>query len=372
MRSRLRIYGIYLPIYLLLLIATSVLGSVACTSYLLEDGYFSDYLLYTITNWIVVGATVFFLSYIFTARKDMRFIPSFSSPLNYGPCAIVSAALAFVAVHLISESGILKESFNGLTLAVGILALVSIIYFAVSAISVKRRSIRRSDFGIIVLIFLCCYVAFIFFDTSSALNSPIKTVTLMAVLAILVFFLYETRISLGREMWRQYIAFGFIASLLSAYASIPALIMYFVKGRIIGISIYETILLFSFFVFSTFKLFLVGELVPANSSKVVDSLIASAKERIAELTPDEEVPESDEEIHQISFEELGITEDEGDTLPQSTESVGDESFEASEAMESADAKETAEDTEAEYDAIEESSREQNETLSDDKKDGDQE
>ncbi len=372
MRSKLRIYGIYLPVYLLLLIATSVLGSVACTSYLMTDGYFSDYLLYNITNWIAVGATVFFLSYIFTARKDMRFIPSFSSPLNYGPCAIISAALTFVAVHLVSESGILKKSFNGLTLAVGILALLSIIYFAVSAISVKRRSIRRSDFGIIVLIFLCCYVAFIFFDTSSALNSPMKTVTLMAVLAILVFFLYETRISLGREMWRQYIAFGFIASLLSAYASIPALIMYFVKGRIIGISIYETILLFSFFVFSTFKLFLVGELVPEKGSKVVDSLIASAKERIAELTPDDEqVPETNDEMHQISFEELGITE-EGDALSQGTEPDDEESSEASESMESTDVAETTENTETENDAAEDSSPEQNETVSDDKKDGDQE
>lgn len=359
MKSKLRIYGIYLPIYLLLLITVSVLGTVACTKYMLEDGYFSDYLLSNITGWILVAAVVFFLSYIFTARKDMRFIPSFSSPLNYGPCAIVSAALVFISVYLLREAGIFTEGFNGLTLATGLLALVSVIYFAVSAISVKRRSIRRSDFGIIVLIFLCCYVAFIFFDTSSALNSPMKTVTLMSVLAMLVFFLYETRLSLGREMWRQYIAFGFIASLLSAYASIPALIMYFVKGRIIGLSIYETILIFSFFIFSTFKLFLVGELVPECESKVVDALIASAKERIAELTPDEPAEEEDGDIHQISFEEL-----------ENSEEVKE--VEDGDAAEVADTDEPVLVPEDSEDDLSAEAQERTEELTDDKKDGSEE
>ena len=163
----------------------------------------------------------------------------------------------------------------------------------------------RSDLGIIVLVFLCAYVAYIFFDKSTPINAPVKTATMMAFLFFSLFFLYETRLSLGREKWHLYVAFAFISSIISAYASIPALIVYIIKGDVIGISIYETVLVFAFFIFSTFKLFLVGELVPERGSNVVNKLIASATERIHELKPAEPAEEKIEELDENQFSILG-------------------------------------------------------------------
>ena len=331
MKSKFKVYGIYMPIFLIVLPLVVALGTVACIKYLEPSGYFSNSLISNIANGITLGAVIFFLSYIITARKDMRFIPSFASPLNYGPCAIVGTALLFVAVHLFTLTDFSgKNGFIGTYVFIlAIFALLAVAYFAISAVSVKRRSIRRSDYGILVLIFICAYVAYIFFDGNTPINSPIKIISQMSALAVAVFFLYETRLSLGRERWRPYVAFSFIAALLSAYSSIPAIIVYFVSGKVINISIYETVLTFAFFIFTMFKLFLVGELVPERSSKVVEGIIEYANARAEELAPaEEEAPAEEDEAdeNQMSIADIDLeaevidapTVEEGFLLEQET------------------------------------------------------
>lgn len=310
MKSKFKIYGIYMIAYLLLLPALVTLGAIACINHLGSDGYFTSTTIANIGGIGVAAASIFFVTYIVWANKDIKFIPSFTSPLNYGPCAVMSAALIFISAHLAVKSGILTQTIDWFTLALSAIALLSVLYFLASAISVKRRSIMRSDFGIIVLIFLCMYVAYIFFDTGSPINAPIKTTTMMAFLFFSLFFLYETRLSLGREKWHYYVAFAFISSIISAYASIPNLIIYIIEGKVIGISIYETVLVFAFFIFSTFKLFLVGELVPEKGSNVVNKLIESARERINELQPEEPEGEAVEDLDENQFSILGADADE--------------------------------------------------------------
>lgn len=314
MKSKLKVYGIYLPVFLVILPAVVALETVARLNFLLPDGYYSSPLAANVAAWITVGASLFFLTYIFTARKDMRLIPDFSSPLNYGPSAIVSAALLFLAVHLFTtvdfgESASVNER---LAIIPALLALAAISYFAASAISVKRRSVRRSDFGMLVLVFLCVYVAFIFFDGTAPVNSPTKIVNQFAYLSSALFFLYETRLSLGREKWRPYVSFAFIAALTCAYSSIPSLIVYFVNGTVCALSVYEIILTFSLFIFAVFKLFLVGELTEEKKSPLVEKLTEYASEREAELRPAEELPTAElgedlaEDENQISIADIDL------------------------------------------------------------------
>ena len=329
MKSKFKIYGIYMIVYLLLLPTLVTLGAVACMNHLGEDGYFTVTTLADIANVGVTAAALFLFTYVFSADKKVKLIPSFTSPLNYGPCAVMAAALVFISVHLVSGSRLSDGGIDAFSLAVGALALISVIYFAVSAISVKRRSIMRSDFGIIVLVFLCLYIAYIFFDNGTPINAPIKTATMMAFLFFSLFFLYETRLSLGREKWHFYVAFAFISSLVSAYASIPALVVYMIKGEVIGISIYETVLVFAFFLFATFKLFLVGELVPENGSNLVKKIIESAKARIDELAPEEPMAEENSEEDEIDENQFSIldteqTEDEAKEEGGEPNDVSDE------------------------------------------------
>ena len=162
----------------------------------------------------------------------------------------------------------------------------------------------------------------------------------MAYLFIALFFLYEIRLSLGRERWKQYIAFGFMAALLSAYSSIPALIVYFAKGKTISLSIYENVLTLMFFVFITLKLLLASYLTEDKTSSVVEGIMKLSAERSAELEkPTEAVEEAvavNEEIaeepdeNQISIMDIEDEQEEEEAVTFFTEDAPDDSSETEE------------------------------------------
>ncbi len=310
MNKKNKIYGIYLPALFLALPIVIILRTIACITSLESNGYFKNYVLINISNIIVLFVSLFFLTYLFTARKNMRFIPTFDSALSYGPSAIVGASLFFIAFHLFRTGSLSKDSdfLAKYTIILGIVATLAIIYFIASGVSVKRRSIKRADFGLIVLVFLCMYIIYIFFDRKSPINTPAKIVDELAFLSTALFFLYETRLSLGREKWRGYITFGLISTLLTGYSAIPSLITYFATGRVVSISIYETVLTLSFFIFALFKLALTGELVEERNSDVVKKLISYSNERQIELAPKEE-PDSEayvEDENQLSISDITV------------------------------------------------------------------
>lgn len=347
MRRKFSVYGIYLPVLLFVFIPVVVMQSVAYISnpdiakntanVTVFTGYFKDTVLPDITAWIVTFASIFLLTFAFVAPKSTKLIPSFASPLNYIPCAISGAALFFMSAHLFTATSFGAEAtvMSKLAPIAAILALVGTAYFVASAIYVRRRSIGRSDFGILLLVFLCAYVAYMFFDSETPINSPVKIANQMAYLSVAIFFLYETRLSLDREKWRPYIAFTMIAVLLTGYASIPALLAYVIRGYVYGLSVYETVLTFSFFVYTAFKLVLNGALVPEHGSRVVKALIDYAEARESELaaSADEKTePAEGEDENQMSIADIDVeselidapTVEEGFLIEQETLPFDDE------------------------------------------------
>jgi hypothetical protein len=100
------------------------------------------------------------------------------------------------------------------------------------------------------------------------------------------FFVFEARISLGREMWRLYTAFGLVAASLTAYASIPAIVTYYINGEIINASsvkslasLEEYVLLLALFIFIVSRLCLTVFLREEKENALVKALGEYAKER---------------------------------------------------------------------------------------------
>ena len=345
MKKKARLLGIYLPIFIVILIATVTLKTIAALTSLNRYGYYESSVIINIAHITIVCSVFFFLTYVWTARSGIKLLPSFSSPLNYIPAGLVSTALLFLARHLFL---IAKDSFSEwyeiyriwnqnyaglpalrpafpmlalITLICSILAIASIVYFIMSSIFEKRISARRASYGIVTLLFFSVYVAFIYFDATLPINAPNKICDQMAYLATAVFFLYETRLSMGREKWRPYIAFGFIASILTAFSSIPALIVYFVDGITISNTLYETVLTFTLFLFITMKLSLTSVLVEDKESPVVTEIIKYADKREFEINPPKE-EETTEESEEPEADENQITiSDINDEAHFSTEDV---------------------------------------------------
>lgn len=287
MKNKTRLFGIYLPFFILILAAAITLRAIATTGYFnFRFAYFTNPVLPAIADVLIICAILFFIIYIIAAHRKTALIPSFSSPANYIPSAAVSASLIFMILHLIrvfikSDSSITKW----LSLIISVFAALSIIYFALNTIFIRHISARRANFGLFFIIFLSLYLAYLYFDDSTPINSPIKVTDQMAYLFSAVFFLYEIRLSLGREKWNLYIIFGFITAILTAYSSIPTLITYFITGKTISNSIYESVLTFSIFLYATLKLLLTDKLIDKEPSAFVCELSAAAKARELEMNP---------------------------------------------------------------------------------------
>ncbi len=313
MRNKARLLGIYLPIFVLTLVSTVTMRCIALFGqFNFKTGYFTDKTLITVSDYILIGAALFFFTYIFTARRDIRLIPDFTSSATYLPTGLVGVALIFGAAGLIKRAvsyandiAILKQyntpaanqtipqyrTYMIFAIAVAIFAVLSAIHFVLMSLIETRASSKRANFGMCSVVLFALYTIYIYFCSSLPLNAPNKTLDEMVYLFAAVFFLYETRLSLGRERWRPYIAFGFIAASIAAYSSIPSIIVYLAKGQITSDSIYELAISFTLFIFITARILTTTNLIEEKESELVLTLAAAAEAREIEVSPPSRVPE---------------------------------------------------------------------------------
>ena len=314
MRKLYDLYGIYLPIFLLILPAVVALRTVALFTDLADFGHFGNDLLANISAYTLAAAVLFFLTYMWIGKKSTKLIPSFASPLNYVPAGLVALSIAMLGASLTldvigKELALMSIYERVILIATPIFALGAVAYFVLASVMIARRSIRRSDFGIVTLAFICMYVAYIYFDTSLPINAPTKLTDEIAYLGIAMFFVGETRLSLGRESWRRYISFAFIGAILTAYSAVPNLIYYIAREESISISIYETLLTLAFFVFIASKIFLTPMLMKDERSGVVERIIAAAEARAEQLNPtpaEEPVEEISENVAEDDENQITI------------------------------------------------------------------
>jgi hypothetical protein len=217
---------------------------------------------------------------------------------------------------------------------IGFLAILSTAHFILASITTAVSSERRADFGIITVLFLALYAAYLYFDSSLPINSPIKIVDEMTYISSALFFLYETRISIGREKWPRYTALGFVTMILTAYSSLPALITYIADGTTVSNSIFETVLTLTIFLFVLSRLALSSSLKEKKESSTVSIIKAAADKRSAELEPttfEEEAPEAterdgdgeepSEEYYELDFDAEDEAEAEPDNEPETENEI---------------------------------------------------
>ena len=340
MKNKAHLLGIYLPIFIIALTVSVVLKTVGL-GFFYAEGYFTNKILGSAAWLSVAFASFFFLIYIWVEKKDLKLIPSFSSPANYIPSAILGATIIPLAVKFFFRANDFLEKIvialeryinfgktvgiplsdyiaatDWLQAAIAILVFVtaalSIVYLILNTIFIRSVSIRRAKFGLTIVLFLAFYAAYIYFDNSFSMNSPIKITNELAYLFAAIFFLYEIRLSLGREKWRLYIAFGLIGAILTGYASIPNLVMYFITKNPLAASAEELIFTLALFVFITSKLFLTAHLTEKKESPISLKLRALSDTRDAEINrteaQDDAPLEEDQEIasdeNQISIDEI--------------------------------------------------------------------
>ncbi len=295
MNSNSKKLGIYLGIAAAITAASVTLRTVACLydlNYLL--GRFEDNLLIDIANSLLWSGAILMLTYCFAAEK-IKLRPSFTGPATYIATGAVGAALLFFSRRLFefaaqkSESVINTEVARSsgilvpVTILTAIFAILSVWHFAANSFFSEAKTEKRAYPAIFTLLMMCCYAAVLYFSTDLPINAPNKLCDQMAFLISALFFLYETRISLGREKWRAYSAFGLMALMFTAYSSIPSLITYFLRGAVISASIEENVLTLTLMIFIGARLTLTVFLPEDKENGTVSVLREAADGRKGEV-----------------------------------------------------------------------------------------
>ena len=354
MKYKLKLYGLYLPFFIIAALAAIALRTVALfihfapTDAFYDAIYYNNTLLVDISYYIIFASVIFFISYIFTAKRGVKLIPSFTSAATYVPTGVLGVGLLFMAIHLFkTASAISSYKITSIyepqeyptkllvfvCVASAIFAILGIVHIFLTALVESHSSTKRAAFGLCTVLFLSIYTIYLYFSsemppitTVLPINAPNKIADQMAYLTAALFFLYEIRLSIGREKWRQYVAIGFIAAMVTAYSSIPALIYYIAEGKIISNSIFETALTFTLFLFIISRLLLAGYLIEDKESASVSVLLAGADERERELHPTPEATADAEDTES----ECEATEDIPDQNQISIDELGEEPSEHSE------------------------------------------
>ena len=325
MKSKSLLYNVYL---ILVFIATSfaiaMRISAAFTDMNFSTGYFGDNSLINAGNNTVVVACILAFSYFFTESKDKKLIFNFSSPLNYVFAGPLALALLFFSkraftifsecrARLIGNAGCfgynpsLDRMIAVIAILLGLLSLSSVLHFILAGLIVKKDSERRADFGLVTVAFLALYSAYLYFSRDLPINAPSKIVDQSAYIVSALFFHYETRISIGRERWRAYRVFGILAMMLTAYSSIPSLIVYFANGAVISNSIEESVLTFTLLLFIGARLILTATLKENKEAKAATLIKNAFLTRQSEIDGNitEYAAESDEDLQGLALEDKG-------------------------------------------------------------------
>lgn len=300
----------YLAVFLPLTIVTVTLRTLALLLDLDEAGvYFNNNIMIGISAALSVAFAVFAISFAFDKRCKVSPAASFVNPQTYIPSGLAAVSLVFVAKELFFNliATLEKQNAKGsntsvlkITLATAaILSVFCIISFFLNVFFEKRNNRTRAAFAMSCVAFLAVYSIYLFFSENLPLNAPNKATDQLAFIALSIFFLYETRISLGRPIWKLYVSFGLIAANLAFFSSIPSLIYYFVNGAsdsaVLSAGIPENVLAFVLGIYVLCRLWLVVTLAPDETCEVALAIEKMAKARIEEINSSKAQDENETE-----------------------------------------------------------------------------
>lgn len=261
---------------------------------------FTDKTLITIAGVIIAAAVLGFAAYVFIGDKERSLIARSGNAATYIPAGIVSTALMFMAVERFTDTGDFYSVplLGWLSVISAILAILSVGAFFLSVFIEKNDNLYKAAFSLCIIFFLALYAAYLFFNKEiHPTNSPNKLVDQMAYLFSALFFLFETRIYLGRAKWRLYVASGFVATLLSAYSAIPSLIVYFTNGYTVSDSIIESVLTLTLSVYICSRVLQTRGLSSEEECSAAKSIAALALSREEEIEEHRKLSRAQESVN---------------------------------------------------------------------------
>lgn len=228
-------YSGKLKIYSLSVLALSLIAAIMRVLAFFTDfdervGYFNNSNpLYSTFIALAIITVIWCFSVFFTIPKNV--LPEENRGVGYiGGFGAVFSIVASIAAVVVFAKGY-TETQTVLQLIAAALFLISIGYFLLSVKGDRSQSSVQALFGIALILSLIMMLATVYFDMKVAMNSPIKVMLQLLLLALMLFFVSDIRVLLGRTLARVYLFTALLAVFFGFSSSLPEMLA-FLFGKI--------------------------------------------------------------------------------------------------------------------------------------------
>ena len=313
----------------LLCVVASTLRTVATFLGVDPYGYFEHSTLFKVSAWMILAASLLLLTLPLAYRKRHDTLTPQTTAHTFLPSFMLGMLFLFFVgegvFSFVGEYFLLTLDKILIILSI-VLGVCCAIYFLSLAILESTVNNRKAYFGMLSVLFFGIYAASLYMDTRIPRNAHIELCEEMAFIVTSLYFLYEARISLGKQKQNTYIAFAMMAAALNAYNVIPTLIYFIATGKLYASSLTSFFLMCGVLVFILMRL-AVFEKSPADKpATLVENLIVSAKARACAVEETEALYAPPEEEEEEIQEEVSTPIDEAtvDTAESEDEAVDNE------------------------------------------------
>lgn len=123
-------------------------------------------------------------------------------------------------------SAILSNTTAVLWIIMTLLSIPTAAYLIISALTKTEEKPALTALGFFPVLWTAVCLLRIYFDRTSAINNPVKIFSQMALSAVMLFFLSELRIRVGKPVMRVYLAFSGAAAMLGFSYSVSLIAAY--------------------------------------------------------------------------------------------------------------------------------------------------
>ena len=123
-------------------------------------------------------------------------------------------------------SAILSNTTAVLWIIMTLLSIPTAAYLIISAVTKTEEKPALTALGFFPVLWTAVCLLRIYFDRTSAINNPVKIFSQMALAAVMLFFLTELRIRVGKPVMRVYLAFSGAAAMLGFSYSVSLIAAY--------------------------------------------------------------------------------------------------------------------------------------------------
>ncbi len=235
------------------------------------------------TSAIIISLILALISAICIRKKI-----SISSPLPSPSISIFSSALTgfmFVAYGIMSLIDLSKPYDSKFEIILPIFAIISGVYFILSASSIDKKSNAYAVCGIFPVIFSAASLMSVYFDRSMELNNPNKIMLQVMYISFMLFFVAECKFALDRQTPEKYLFFSVSSVITTSLVFVPRLILILTANPNFKFDLMQTVLLASLWIYFIVRTFTsisnFKEYVPApiqsDAEKNIDAEKESAK-----------------------------------------------------------------------------------------------